>query len=103
VNGGVEILVMGGASLGATQGVEIGATQGVEIGATQGVEIGASLVGVEIDVGEATKTTATPGVEKPSHFFSKKRRFVSVPSTENVKNVVIKMYSIRIKYTCYNI
>jgi hypothetical protein len=44
--------------------------------------------GVEKD---ATKTTAIEGVEKQRLFFSKKRRFVSVPTRTNVKNVVIKM------------
>jgi hypothetical protein len=44
--------------------------------------------GVEIG---AIKTTAIEGVEKQRLFFSKKRRFVSVPTRTNVKNVVIKM------------
>jgi hypothetical protein len=79
VKKGVEI----GASLGATLGVERGATLGVETG--------------------ATKIIAIQGVEKRHLFFSKKNRFVNVPTRTNVKNVVIKMNSIRIKYTCYNI
>ena len=87
VKKGVEI----GASLGATLGVERGATLGVERGATLGVETG------------ATKIIAIQGVEKRHLFFSKKNRFVNVPTRTNVKNVVIKMNSIRIKYTCYNI
>jgi hypothetical protein len=55
---------------------------------TPGVEIGATLVGAEIGV---IKTTAIGGVEKQRLFFSKKRRFVNVPTRTNVKNVVIKM------------
>jgi hypothetical protein len=80
VKKGVEI----GAILGASLGASLGATLGVERGATLGVERGATL-----DARLGIKTTAIRGVEKRHLFFSKKNRFVNVPSTENVKNVVI--------------
>jgi len=83
----LTILVKKGLEIGAS----LGATLGVERGATLGVETG------------ATKIIAIQGVEKRHLFFSKKNRFVNVPTRTNVKNVVIKMNSIRIKYTCYNI
>jgi sporulation protein YlmC with PRC-barrel domain len=56
----------------------------------KGVEIGATL-GVTLDARLGIKTTAIEGVEKRHLFFSKKNRFVSVPTRKNVKNVVIKM------------